>query len=68
MSMQRRRLVIRILSASLIVTGAIFVGQGLGLLQGRSVMVGDRTWAVIGAVLLIAGIGLAWRSRGAAAH
>jgi len=59
--MQRRRLAILILSAALIVPGAIFIGQGLGLLQGRSFMVGDRTWAVIGAVLVVAGIALGWR-------
>jgi len=59
--MQRRRSVILILSALLVVAGAIFIGQGLGLLQGRSFMVGDRSWAVIGAVLVVAGAGLAWR-------
>jgi len=59
--MQRRRSAILILSAALVVAGAIFIGQGLGVLQGRSFMVGDRTWAVIGAALVIAGAGLAWR-------
>ena len=59
--MQRRRSAILILSAALVVGGAIFIGQGLGVLQGRSFMVGDRTWAVIGAVLVVAGIALAWR-------
>ena len=59
--MQRRRSAILILSAAFVIAGAIFIGQGLGLLQGRSFMVGDRTWAVIGAVLVIAGAVLAWR-------
>jgi hypothetical protein len=58
--MQRRRSAILILSAALVVTGAIFIGQGLGVLQGRSFMVGDRSWAVIGAVLVVAGAALAW--------
>jgi hypothetical protein len=61
--MQRRRSAILILSATLAVAGTIFIGQGLGLLQGRSFMVGDRSWAVIGAVLVAAGIALAWRFR-----
>ena len=59
--MQRRRSAILILSAALVVTGAIFIGQGLGVLQGRSFMVGDRSWAVIGAVLVAAGAALGWR-------
>jgi asparagine N-glycosylation enzyme membrane subunit Stt3 len=59
--MQMRRRAILIFSAALVVGGGIFIGQGLGLLQGRSFMVGDRSWAVIGAVLVVAGAGLAWR-------
>jgi hypothetical protein len=59
--MQRRRSAILILCAALIVTGAIFIGQGLGVLQGRSFMVGDRTWALIGAVQVVAGAVLVWR-------
>jgi hypothetical protein len=46
--------------------GLTFIGQGLGILAGRSFMVGDRTWAVIGAVLLVAGVWIgrrAWISR-----
>jgi ABC-type enterochelin transport system permease subunit len=59
--MQRRRSAILILSAALIVAGGVFIGQGLGLLQGRSFMVGDRSWAVIGAVMVAAGLALGWR-------
>ncbi len=59
--MQSRRRAILLVSAALVVGGAVFVGQGLGLLQGRSFMVGDRSWAVIGAVLVIAGAVLGWR-------
>jgi hypothetical protein len=46
----------------LIVVGAIFVGQGLGLLRGSSFMVGDARWAVVGAVLIALGALLAWRA------
>jgi len=46
----------------LIVVGAIFVGQGLGILRGSSFMVGDPRWAVIGAVLIVLGALLAWRA------
>ena len=46
----------------LIVIGAIFVGQGFGILRGSSFMVGDVRWAVIGAVLIVLGAGLAWRA------
>jgi predicted Co/Zn/Cd cation transporter (cation efflux family) len=47
----------------LIVVGATFVGQGLGLLRGSSFMVGDGRWAIIGAVLVALGALLAWRAR-----
>ena len=52
-----------ILSAAFVLVGVVFIGQGMGVLAGRSFMVGDRTWAVIGAGLVIVGIALAWRSR-----
>jgi hypothetical protein len=48
----------------LIVIGAVFVGQGLGVLRGSSFMVGDARWAVIGAALIALGGLLAWRVRG----
>jgi hypothetical protein len=60
--MQWRRGAVWLVSAALVVGGAVFVGQGLGLLQGRSFMVGDRSWAVIGAMLVVAGAALAWRA------
>ena len=46
-------------------TGLIFIGQGLGLLRGSSVMVDDSRWAIIGAAAVLAGVLLAfsaWRS------
>ena len=57
--MQRSQL---ILAGLLVVVGAIFVGQGTGILRGSSFMVGDGRWAVIGLVLLIVGLALGWRS------
>ena len=48
----------------LIVIGAVFVGQGLGVLRGSSFMVGDARWAVIGAVLIALGALLGWRALG----
>jgi phosphotransferase system glucose/maltose/N-acetylglucosamine-specific IIC component len=57
--MQRTAL---ILAGLLIVVGAVFVGQGFGLLRGSSFMVDDRRWAVIGAVMIVIGIVVAWRS------
>jgi hypothetical protein len=52
-----------ILAGLLIVVGAVFVGQGFGLLRGSSFMVDDRRWAVIGALMIVAGIVIAWRAR-----
>jgi uncharacterized membrane protein len=58
--MQRSAL---IAAGLLIVVGGIFVGQGLGILRGSSFMVGDPTWAVIGAAMIVVGAVLAWWSR-----
>ena len=52
-----------IVAALLIVAGATFIGQGLGILKGSSFMVGDPKWAVIGTVLLVVGIGIALTAR-----
>ena len=49
-----------IIAAVLIVIGAAWMGQGLGLLPGTGFMDGDLKWAVIGAILAIAGIVVAW--------
>jgi hypothetical protein len=46
--------------------GAVWIGQGLGLLTGRSFMVGDWRWALAGAVLVTIGLAAgfsAWRAR-----
>jgi predicted Co/Zn/Cd cation transporter (cation efflux family) len=55
-----------ITAAVLAVVGLAWIGQGLGLLQGSSFMVGDPIWAAIGAALVIAAIAVAvtaWRRR-----
>ncbi len=38
-----------------IAAGAVFLGQGVGLIPG-SFMTGSATWAVIGALMVIAGV------------
>jgi hypothetical protein len=48
----------------LIAVGLVWIGQGLGLLRGSSFMVDDLRWAVIGVVLVVTGLALAWRRRG----
>lgn len=41
-----------------VATGAVWIGQGTGTLRGSSFMVGDPTWAVIGVVAVVLGLGL----------
>lgn len=47
----------------LIAVGAIFVGQGLGLIRSRSFMTDDSRWAIIGGALLVAGLLVVVRRR-----
>jgi hypothetical protein len=47
----------------LVAVGAIWIGQGLGLIRGGSFMVDDIRWAVAGVVLVVLGIGQLWLSR-----
>jgi hypothetical protein len=51
----RSRIVIGFL---FIATGAVWIGQGTGFLQGRSFMVGDPTWALIGGIAIVIGVAL----------
>jgi hypothetical protein len=56
----------RILGAVLVLTGGVWFGQGLNLIQGSS-MTGSTFWAVTGAVCAAVGLGLlAWPWRHAA--
>jgi hypothetical protein len=48
-----------ILGVILVLLGAVWAGQGIGLLPG-SVMTGQLMWAIIGLVLLIVGVWLLW--------
>jgi hypothetical protein len=58
-----------IIAAILVVVGAVWIGQGLGLIRGSSFMIDDIRWAIIGAAMLVGGLVIGWtafRSRGAA--
>jgi len=55
----------RILGALLVLTGAVWIGQGLNLIRGSS-MTGSNFWAVVGALCVVAGLGLLswpWRQQ-----
>jgi hypothetical protein len=54
--MQRTRW---LLVSVLLLMGAVWVGQGLGILRGSSFMVGDPFWAAAGAVAILVGAALA---------
>lgn len=41
----------------LIATGAVWIGQGIGLLTGSSFMVGDPIWIGFGVAAVLVGIG-----------
>jgi len=45
--------------------GGVWFFQGIGIAQG-SVMTGQSFWAVVGAILVIAGVVLLYRAHGAA--
>ncbi|UFU01913.1 hypothetical protein LQF12_10330 [Ruania suaedae] len=58
-----------VLGVIAVLIGAVWAGQGVGLLPGSS-MTGDPTWLVIGAVVLVVGVvlivistrGRSWRN------
>lgn len=53
-----------VIAVALILSGAVWMLQGLGILTtGRSFMIGDHTWVVIGAATIVVGIGLGWWAR-----
>ena len=49
-------------AAVLIVVGLVWIGQGMGMIGG-SIMSGQPIYAVLGAVLVVAGGALAWLTR-----
>jgi len=54
-----------ITAASIVLVGAIWIGQGSGLLRGSSFMVDDTRWTITGVVAVAFGLALAlsaWRS------
>jgi hypothetical protein len=57
---------LEIAAVLVVLVGLVFVGQGLGLIRGRSFMVDDLRWTVIGLVMVVgaAGVVLATRRRG----
>lgn len=66
---QRRRSPLRrVLAAAVFLTGLVWILQGLGILTaGRSFMIGDPTWVVIGAAFVVLGVVLGVRARRQAA-
>jgi hypothetical protein len=49
-----------IIAAVCVLAGLVWIGQGTGVLKGSGFMVGDMTWAVIGAALVVLGIIIGW--------
>ncbi|WP_395728422.1 hypothetical protein [Nakamurella sp.] len=49
------KIILLIVAGVLIVIGAVWALQGVGVLGG-SVMSGNSTWAIIGPILIVAGI------------
>jgi hypothetical protein len=58
----------RVLGALLVIAGAVWLGQGVDLIQGSS-MTGSTFWAVVGALCVVVGLALLgwpWREESAA--
>jgi len=54
---------LNILGSILVLAGSVFFLQGINILPG-SYMTGDPQWAINGAILIVAGIGLVvWANR-----
>jgi cell division protein FtsX len=49
-----------IIAGILVVVGAVWIGQGMGLFNGSGFMDNNRIWAVIGAVLVVGGVIVGW--------
>ncbi len=57
MTSRAARIALVVVGALAVLTGGIWIGQGLNLIPG-SVMTGDKTWFYIGLVVLAVGIAL----------
>ena len=55
-----------VVAGIMILVGLIFIGQGLGFIPGSG-MSGVPFWALVGAILVVAGAALVWVSRRSAA-
>jgi hypothetical protein len=44
-----------LVAALTILVGLVWIGQGTGVIAGKSFMTGDGTWAAAGAVLVLIG-------------
>lgn len=51
------RTILTVVGSVAVVIGAVFAGQGMGLIPG-SFMTGDRTWLIIGLVVVFVGVAL----------
>lgn len=59
------RNVLMILGILMILMGGLWTGQGLGLIMwpASSFMLAQGQWAIIGSVVVLAGLGLIWFAR-----
>ncbi|HYI53329.1 MAG TPA: hypothetical protein VEX57_05155 [Microlunatus sp.] len=57
MTSRAARIALVVVGVLAVLTGGIWIGQGLNLIPG-SVMTGDRTWFYVGLVVLAVGIAL----------
>ena len=51
------RVALVVVGALVLLTGAVFAGQGLGYIPG-SIMTGDMKWFWIGSAMVVVGLGL----------
>jgi hypothetical protein len=51
-----------VVAAIMILVGLIFIGQGIGFIPGSG-MSGVPFWALVGAILVVAGVALVWVTR-----
>ena len=49
-----------IIAAVCVLAGLVWIGQGTGIIKGSGFMVGDPTWAIVGAALVVLGIVIGW--------